>query len=675
MAAFTLALPGSAAHTRLVAHTLRKRVGVAQAGRRRQSHQPRASLLSASAPQLTATVAAAASLASDGFSLADALSTPTGQLAAAALAAVAVAGLVFASSSSQGGPAAVSSIGVGAPPAKSRECKDAVLVFGAGGRLGREVVLAVLKSGRCVVAAARDAAKTTTTLTEAAQAAGVSTDKLFVRGGVDVTGELSAELFAGCTQVVCSTGAIFGKNAEGQMGYIDNMTSERVDKVGNANIAAAAAKHLARPQPPAFPPVATFATEGDLQAWRRMDDVIMGGSSSSAWRLVQSSGSPGEPPAWGLWSGDLITDGGGFCGCRCDGLALDLTAADGLSLRLRGDGQRYKLNLKTALYDGKPECTYQAVIDTAALVPGAWGDIQLPWHAFVPVVRQVEDPGRPALDPSTVRSLGFVLSKFEFNGLPNYRYKAGPFSLEVQSIVPYAAPRPALVMLSSAGVERNARIGDDAEARKKDIPIVQLNPGGVLNWKYQGENAIRFSAGGLPYAIIRPTGLDAGADTSSLLELGQGDAFAGKVSRPEVALATVAALGSPAGVNRTFELRRSEAAVDAGKASTLRDLQRQMLVLVSDEQRTAVGLRPLPAPCDPPAPVTAERKQEILSRGDVQASLAAGRGGRTRSADEAPTGTQVKTSAAEDASLWIANWRKRRLAEAGEPQKELAAVR
>ena len=38
-------------------------------------------------------------------------------------------------------------------------------------------------------------------------------------------------------------------------------------------------------------------------------------------------------------------------------------------------------------------------------------------------------------------------------------------------------------MVSSAGVERNAKIGDDEERRKADIPIVQLNPGGVLNHK------------------------------------------------------------------------------------------------------------------------------------------------------------------------------------------------
>jgi uncharacterized protein YbjT (DUF2867 family) len=53
-------------------------------------------------------------------------------------------------------------------------------------------------------------------------------------------------------------------------------------------------------------------------------------------------------------------------------------------------------------------------------------------------------------------------------------------------------------------VERNAIIGDDAAARKKDIPIIQLNPGGVLNWKYEAECVIR--ASGLPYTVIRCTG-------------------------------------------------------------------------------------------------------------------------------------------------------------------------
>ena len=74
----------------------------------------------------------------------------------------------------------------------------------------------------------------------------------------------------------------------------------------------------------------------------------------------------------------------------------------------------------------------------------------------------------------------------------------------LKGIQAYTEPRPALVFITSAGVERNAKIGDDEAARKKDIPIVQLNPGGVLNHKYAGEWAVRTSE--LPYTVIRSTG-------------------------------------------------------------------------------------------------------------------------------------------------------------------------
>jgi hypothetical protein len=58
--------------------------------------------------------------------------------------------------------------------------------------------------------------------------------------------------------------------------------------------------------------------------------------------------------------------------------------------------------------------------------------------------------------------------------------------------------------VSSAGVERNAKIGDNFERRMKDIPIVRLNPGGTLNHKYTAELAVR--ASGYPYAVLRTCG-------------------------------------------------------------------------------------------------------------------------------------------------------------------------
>ena len=45
----------------------------------------------------------------------------------------------------------------------------------------------------------------------------------------------------------------------------------------------------------------------DLGAWGRLDDVIMGGRSSS--ELAPAEGGA-------VWAGDLITEGGGFCGTR-----------------------------------------------------------------------------------------------------------------------------------------------------------------------------------------------------------------------------------------------------------------------------------------------------------------------------------------------------------------------
>jgi hypothetical protein len=83
-----------------------------------------------------------------------------------------------------------------------------------------------------------------------------------------------------------------------------------------------------------------------------------------------------------------------------------------------------------------------------------------------------------------------------------------------------------------------------------------------------------------------------------------------------------------------------------------------MLRLVPDAGRTAAGFRPLPAPRDPPAAVTPARREEILSRPDVQASLAAGRGGRTRGADESSADAEVTPSNVIDAQRWIDNWRK-----------------
>ena len=52
-------------------------------------------------------------------------------------------------------------------------------------------------------------------------------------------------------------------------------------------------------------------------------------------------------------------------------------------------------------------------------------------------------------------------------------------------------------------------------------PPLQLNPGAVLNHKYAGEGAVR--ASGLPYCVLRPTGLTNESEPGDfLLEASQG---------------------------------------------------------------------------------------------------------------------------------------------------------
>ncbi|KAK9814216.1 hypothetical protein WJX72_002437 [[Myrmecia] bisecta] len=504
--------------------------------------------------------------------------------------------------------------------------------------MGRLVVAELIRSGRTVVAAVRDAAKAGAIFAELGVQEGYQQQRagqgiLFIEGGIDVTrtDTLGAELWRGATQAVSTLGPIFGQTADGTRGYLDNMTSERVDAQGVSNVAAAAAQHLPRQSDGAPCEVLSMRSADDLAKWDRLDDVIMGGQSGSALQ-------PADDGSGAIWTGNLIIEGGGFCGARTKALDLNLEAFDGIYLRVKGDGQTFKLNLKTADQEATPESTYQATFDTIA---GEWAIVKLPWREFVPVKRARYEANAPALDPAKVRQLGLVLSRFEFNGLPNPRYKPGKFELLIGGgIQAYKEGRPALVMVSSAGVERNALIGDDAEARKKDIPIVQLNPGGTLNHKYTGETAVRSS--GAAYTVIRATGLTNEEEGGPfVVEASQGDRISGKVSRAEVAALVATAINSPAGAGKTIEVRRSEAAGDKGRGMTGADRLRLFLAAVPDSQRQRILLPPLPTPVPPPPPPSKERTAEILADERVKASQSAGRGGRVRGPEEAATAKSV----------------------------------
>ena len=89
----------------------------------------------------------------------------------------------------------------------------------------------------------------------------------------------------------------------------------------------------------------------------------------------------------------------------------DLAPYDGLRLRLRGDGQRYKLALRDT--PGWAEPAWEASFDTVA---GEWCAVRLPWAAFKRGGFGVtwRDGGRaPQLRTLHVTSLQLLLSRFD----------------------------------------------------------------------------------------------------------------------------------------------------------------------------------------------------------------------------------------------------------------------
>jgi monofunctional biosynthetic peptidoglycan transglycosylase len=139
-----------------------------------------------------------------------------------------------------------------------------------------------------------------------------------------------------------------------------------------------------------------------------IDDAVMGGRSWSSFT---------HGPGFAVFAGEVsLENGGGFASVRSAPLGLDLSAADGLELRVRGDGRSYKLNLRTERsFDG---VTWQARFET---VVGEWRTVALPFTAFTPVHRGRPVPGAAPLDRRRVETVGLLVSDRQ----------AGPFRLEV----------------------------------------------------------------------------------------------------------------------------------------------------------------------------------------------------------------------------------------------------
>jgi len=135
----------------------------------------------------------------------------------------------------------------------------------------------------------------------------------------------------------------------------------------------------------------------DVEQWRSVDDLIMGGSSRSQLSVGEAGGI--------VFAGTICCDGSsGYASIRSSTNLFDLNRYSGLTLKVKGDGRRYKLALRCATdFEG---ISYRVGFQTGK---GLEQTIRFKWDVFVPTYHDRVLPTAPLLDPSEIRSVGFVV--------------------------------------------------------------------------------------------------------------------------------------------------------------------------------------------------------------------------------------------------------------------------
>jgi uncharacterized protein YbjT (DUF2867 family) len=428
-----------------------------------------------------------------------------------------------------------------------------VLVVGATGGVGKRVVDELRNRGYRTRALVRNLEKAKQLL---------SSEVEIVTADITQAATLLPEYFAGVKKVVhaasVTVGPKEGDTADRQKYYqgikfydpeIKGDSPETVEYKGMRNLIEKLKKRLGTKEGRSLFALSSPTGIPTGPAWGALDDVVMGGVSSSSLQIDRTGGEQGMPT--GVFKGTVsIANNGGFASIRCKNFepVEDLSAYEGLELRVKGDGHRFKLIVRTST-------DWDAVGYTCGFntTKGEWQTIRLPFSSFVPVFRARTVKDAAPFNTANIASLQILYSKFESDGELNPKFEAGPFELPISSIKTYLKEpvTPRIVHVSSAGVTRPDRPGLDLT---KQPPAVRMNKelGYILTFKLKGEDLVRES--GIPYTIVRPCALTeepAGAE----LIFEQGDNITGKISRQEIARICVAALESPAACDKTFEVK------------------------------------------------------------------------------------------------------------------------
>jgi NADH dehydrogenase [ubiquinone] 1 alpha subcomplex assembly factor 1 len=158
-----------------------------------------------------------------------------------------------------------------------------------------------------------------------------------------------------------------------------------------------------------------FSFPREEKRWEIITDEVMGGISQSQILIISNKTA--------IFSGELSLENyGGFASVRTQPQDYQLDGYAGLSLRVKGDGKKYRLRLRTD--DEFEGVAYQASFTTQS---EKWIIVQLPFNEFIPVFRGRVVSEAPKLEAGHIRRIGFMIADKQ----------AGPFTLEIDWVKAY----------------------------------------------------------------------------------------------------------------------------------------------------------------------------------------------------------------------------------------------
>ncbi len=137
-----------------------------------------------------------------------------------------------------------------------------------------------------------------------------------------------------------------------------------------------------------------FEKNANIQNWRVVDDVVMGGQSSGSFSL--------SPEGYGVFEGRIsLENNGGFSSVRHEVDKKQIKGYSKVIIRLKGDGKNYQFRIKE---DADTYYSYIAPFATS----GEWQEIELPLAEMYPSFRG-RKLDRPNFSHDTIEELTFLI--------------------------------------------------------------------------------------------------------------------------------------------------------------------------------------------------------------------------------------------------------------------------